>query len=259
MRAGTSIPRRAASAGFTLIEVLVGLVLLSAFLGGIYTVAVGTIQAKRVIDRQAMVYTAGPEILDLIERDLRGAFLSAVKDRKGFVGRRESVGGVENTYVDLVTTTDSKVSVELDQEFHRSDVTEIGYRLRPSDEFSGLLELYRREEIFFDDEPLKGGQYYLVYDRLVSLVMEFFEKPEEGETTSSFSEEEGKEEWDSEKEQVLPYAVKVTLTVAAPVERGQDPDKEPPQYTFVRWILMSSAYDEVPKQEGEGDGGPRGG
>ena len=41
--------------GLTLIEVLVGLVLLSSFIGGIYTVAIGTMEARKKIQEVAAV------------------------------------------------------------------------------------------------------------------------------------------------------------------------------------------------------------
>ena len=52
--------RRHGERGLTLIEVLVGLVLLSSFIGGIYTVAIGTMQALKKIQE---LYSRSPQLL----------------------------------------------------------------------------------------------------------------------------------------------------------------------------------------------------
>lgn len=251
------------SRGFTLIEVLVGLVLLAAFIGGIYTVVVGSLVAKRKIDETAATYTAGPKILDLIERDLRHVLASGVKDNRFFKAQKQSVGGRDVTTFDMVTTTDSKVAVEVDDELTRSDVTEVGYRLKTSEDEPDMLDLYRREQFLFDDELVKGGQYYLVYDRVRSLKLSFFEDPNTGKTTSSLAKDEGFEEWDSEDKGVLPQAVKIELVLGPPaVTEGQavTPDTE---YRFVRWVTMPTAFDKAPQatndQENGGNGGNGGG
>ena len=248
--------RSRSESGFTLIEVLVGLALLSALLGGIYTVAVGSMVAKRTIQESA----AGPEILDLIERDLRAAYISGVKDRRAFKAQKQAVGGADVTILDLVTTTNSKVSVEIDKEWIRSDVTEVGYRMKTSSDFPDFLELYRREQFFFDDEPLAGGQYYLVYDRLISLKLTFFEAPDPNSTSSSRADTEGYEDWDTEdKEGKLPQAVKVVLVLASPPELLRPGAQDEAQYTFVRWVLLPNGFDKEPKATGDTDTGNPGG
>jgi prepilin-type N-terminal cleavage/methylation domain-containing protein len=240
------------TAGFTLVEILVGLVLLSAFLTGIYTVVIGTMVAKRTIEESAAVYTAGPEILDLIERDLRAAYTYDVKDGKAFKAQQVSVGGKNVTTLDMITTTNSKVAVEIDNELERSDITEVGYRLKTSDTFPDLLELYRREQLFYDDDLEKGGQYYLVYDRLVSLEIRFFDDPNADNTgenaapTSSVASTEGYEAWDSADKKGLPQAAKIKLVLGTPPELKRPGDNEERDYVFVRWVLFPTAFDKAP-------------
>jgi type II secretion system protein J len=246
--------------GFTLIEVLVGLVLLSAFVGGIYTIAIGTLQAKKKIEQTASIYTAGTEILDIIERDLRSTYFHGVRDMKALKAEMKSVRGEEATTIDLVTTVNSKNLVEINDEFVRSDITEVGYRLKENDDLDGMQELYRREQMFFDDEPLKGGKYYLVYDRVISLRIEFFEQPEEGESSdsSSSTEEEGETEWDTEEKKALPRSAKITLVLGVPPELAANPAQDDRRYNFIRWVMFPTAYDYVPKQNDQGPGGPGG-
>ena len=244
---------RSGERGLTLIEILVGLVLLSSFIAGIYTVAIGTMQARKKIQEVSAVYTAGSEILDLIEKDLRGAYIHGVKDKKAFAARMNTVNGEKCTVVDLVTTTNSKNYVEVGGEFVRSDVTEVGYRMKESDDFAGFAELYRREQPFFDDDPLKGGEYYLVYDRVVSMYMEFFEKPDEdSSSSSSAAEETGEEEWESDAEKGLPFAARITLVLGDPAELADNPEKSDRRRKFIRWVIFPTAYDEEPKRDDKG-------
>jgi prepilin-type N-terminal cleavage/methylation domain-containing protein len=248
-------------AGFTLVEVLVGITLLAVFLTGVYTVAIGTLRAKQRIDETAAIYTAGPEILDLIDRDLRGAYFHGVAEMKAMKAQRTSVGGTEVTIIDFVTTTNSKISREVDDREVRSDVTEIGYRLRRNDDFPGLLELYRREQFFFDDDLLKGGDYYLVYDRVRSLTLDFFERPEDDATASSIAADEGKEEWDSEDQKGLPRAVRIVLELGPPAELTSDLENDERFYRFVRWVMLPTSFDREPPgadDSGPGDSGPGG-
>jgi len=246
-------------AGFTLVEILVAITLLAVFLSGVYTVAIGTLQAKRMIDETSAVYTAGPEILDLIDRDLRGAYYHGVADLKAMKAQRTSVGGVEVTILDLITTSNSTITKEVDDREVRSDVTEVGYRLRQNDDFPGLLELYRREQFFFDDDPLKGGDYHKVYDRVRLLVIDFFEQQTEGETTSSISKEDGKETWDSEDAGGLPRAARITLELAPLPKVGLEEESDERFYRFVRWVMMPNAFDREPSGDDDtGPGGPGG-
>jgi prepilin-type N-terminal cleavage/methylation domain-containing protein len=250
-------PGRDHPGGFTVVEIMVGITLLAVLLTGVYTVAIGTLQAKRVIDETSAIYTAGPEILDLLDRDLRGAYYYGVADGKAMKAQRTNVGGTEVTIIDLITTSDSKITKEVDDREVRSDVTEIGYRLRRNDDFPGLLELYRREQFFFDDDPLKGGDYYLVYDRVRSIVIDFFEHEKEGETTSSIAKDEGKEDWDSEDDGGLPRAVRITIELAAPEKAGEPDEGDERYYRFVRWVLLPNAFDRMPAGgDDTGPGGP---
>ena len=56
------------------------------------------------------------------------------------------------------------------------------------------LELWRREDFFVDDDPTEGGQYTLIYDRIRSFELTYFDRPERG---SGPTNSEGIEEWDS--------------------------------------------------------------
>jgi type II secretion system protein J len=243
------------TAGFTLIEVIVALALLGLLTVGAYTVAVGTMKAKIRINEASAVYTAGPTILDIVERDIRGAYLHGVRDLKALKAIRQSLGGAECTLLDLVTTTRSRTSQRVEDRDVRADVTEVGYRLRRSDLFADYLELYRREQFFFDDDLAHGGDYYLVYDRVKSFTVDFFEARGEEETVSSIARDEGKETWDSEDAKAFPQAARITVELGPPAEVSDDPSGDERTFRFVRWVMFPTAYDRKPPEDPEAPGG----
>ena len=72
----------------------------------------------------------------------RGDRRFLIEDLRAFKAQTESRAGIDVTTMDMVTTVDSKVSVDVSGERVRSDVTEVGYRVRESDDYPGVLELF---------------------------------------------------------------------------------------------------------------------
>ena len=56
----------------------------------------------------------------------------------------------------------------------RSDVHEVGYRLRPNPTDDDFLEIYRREDFGVDDEPFDGGNYTFLHDRVKRFDVQVF-------------------------------------------------------------------------------------
>ncbi|MCU0727534.1 MAG: hypothetical protein MUE73_17390, partial [Planctomycetes bacterium] len=101
-----------------------------------------------------------------------------------------------------------------------------------------------------------GGDYYLVYDRVKSFTVDFYEAPGEEETVSSIARDEGKETWDSEEAKALPRAARVTVELGPPAEVSDDPSTDERTFRFVRWVLFPTAYDRAPapKEDPPGSG-----
>jgi hypothetical protein len=121
---------------------------------------------------------AGPAILDLVERDLRGIFLyDRPKDELLRVKNRV-VYGLDADSLDFVCTTDSLSPVLLNQQdrYVRSDYCEVGYRCRPNPADDNFLELYRRESLGVDDEPFDGGTYTFLHDRVKHFDVEVYDE-----------------------------------------------------------------------------------
>jgi hypothetical protein len=81
---------------------------------------------------------------------------------------------------------------------------EVGYLTLSDPEDSNFMILYKREDLFIDDEPLKGGRLLKLYHRVKSFNVTYFDG------------EEWKTEWNNKKNGGLPKAVRIELVLALP-------------------------------------------
>ncbi len=179
---------RHARAGFTLIEVLVTLLIV----GGIMLAITQILEAARIsrdtIHNIQETQLAGPAIMDLIERDLRGLVIydRPAEELLRVVNRVEA--GLDADSLDFVTSTDSLVATEIENRWVRCDVNEVGYRLRPSPD-DDFLELYRREGFGVDEAPFEGGAFTFLHGRVKNFEIQVFkEDGPEAEPLDSWNE-----------------------------------------------------------------------
>lgn len=237
-------PRGRASAGFTLLELMISislLVFLSAIMGQIIT---GTMRGADSANEQLLAPKMANAIFQPIFKDFRYVYYGGLTGDAGFRGSNDTLGGQDADRVNFVTTRRTRTigvdeSGRLSEKDRISPVTEVGYALRHSDTNPGYRELWRREDYFVDDKPSDGGQYSLVYDRVRSLSFRYFPIPEQAQVR------EGNEEWDSSIKKGLPYAILMRLEFDVPgteTESGRAQiDQLEPQVIY-RIILLRGAY-----------------
>jgi len=243
--------RRSAERGFTLVEILAVILLTGLVMYAVYSVLFSTLKARRFVDNAVGVYEVGPQIIDLVVEDLNGVAFGLVEENKGLKGGVQNVGGTDVSYLDLVTTRDSRTinpSASIDGELH-SDLTEIGYHLVESTNYPGYLELYRREEWGVDDKPLADGLYHKVYDRIKEFTLEYVEAGKED--ADSFDDS-----WDTSDKKRLPRAIKLRVTLVVGDPEQLEKLGETGEHTFERTIVLP-AGDDIPEQSGQ-PGGPGG-
>jgi prepilin-type N-terminal cleavage/methylation domain-containing protein len=173
-----AFPRRpAARSGFTLVEVLLVLLIMSGILVTISQILSAARTSRDTIHNIRETQLAGPAILDLIENDLRALYTFNTDEKRVFRMTDRVVGGLDADRLDLVTTTDSLV-LERDSSdrFLRADVNEVGYCLRPNPDDNDFLEMYRREGFGVDDAPFESGTYTFLHDRIVAFDVRVFEE-----------------------------------------------------------------------------------
>ncbi len=242
-------PRAGSRAGFTLLEVLAVIMITSLVMYAVYSVLFSTLMAREAVDEAVGVYEVGPNIADLIVGDLQGLAMGLVAENKALKGGVQTVGGIEVSYVDFLTTRDSRtINPNVDDAEIHSDVTEIGYRLVPSENYPDFLELYRREEWGVDDQPLADGLFHKVYDRVKEFRLEYIEAGKEDVDTYD-------DTWDTTAKKRLPRAIKIHITIVSGDPEVLKRREESGEFTFERVVVLPGG-DDVPEQsDPPGNGG----
>jgi prepilin-type N-terminal cleavage/methylation domain-containing protein len=241
------LPATRAPRGFTLVEVMVGALVLGIFVSFVYGAVVSAFQVRSVVQTTTSAMATGTMAIEIVARDLENTFHRPIDGENPF--KAEEDGG-ERSRVVFLTTTDSRSQLEIDRVLVRSDVCEVGYRTR---QVEGGLALYRREDFAVDGKPLEGGDWFKVAAGVREFRLEWFEKrPSEMEEGD---EEEGVPTWDAKAKSKLPRAAKVTLVLEG---LSSDPARadELATYRFTRWVLLPGADDASPTTEAPPAQGP---
>jgi len=171
------VDTRRGRAGFTLVEVLLTLLIMSGIMVALTQILTAARTSRDTIHNIEETTLAGPAVMDLIERDLRGI---ATFDRTRQLHLRVKnrvLLGMDADSIDFVTSTDSLASFQMEDRFVKSDQNEVGYRLRPNptspDQF---LEIYRREGFGVDDDPFEDGTFMFLHDRVKGFDVQCFAK-----------------------------------------------------------------------------------
>ena len=258
--------------GFTLLEILVSTALFALLMGAYYSAFSNVLMLEEYARHQRAFSSVGPAVLDLIEDDILSTYthpneLAAYP----FRGENDSLGSEPADRMQFVARRASIAQEEFfgRDNWVRSPVNEVGYRMgRGKASLGDVRRLYRRESYYVDDSPLQGGNYYEVYDRVVSFDIQYvgYRAEEEARTDSSTLGESNLdkfESWDSEERKGLPSALIVTIVIEAPQitrDGGRDRDEfavARSRRTFVR-IIPLVQMDDVKPQAGDTNTQPDG-
>lgn len=205
--------RRAADrgrAGFTLIEVLVTVLIMGMLMVSITQILSSVRMSRDTIHNIQETQLAGPAILDLIERDLRGLVTCNIPLENQIRIRNHVMLGQDGDSIDFITTTDSLLWTYDGDRAVRADINEVGYRLRTSPENDDFLEIYRREDFGLDeDEPYDGGGYMFLHDRIKSF--DILAYAEDGIDAEEF--EDWNTEYADDEFRGVPAWIEITLTL----------------------------------------------
>ncbi len=231
--------------GLTLLEVLVATALLAVFFSMVYTIVASTVAERDKIEADATPYAVGPAVMDLVTEDLRAALIEPYKDYNVFHAESETDNGEACTKLDFVTVVPSRARVRVQDDLVSARINEVGYHLRRSETAQGFYALYRREDMGVDGDPLLGGKFYKLADRVKVFRVDFFaDDPGDPSTDDA----KGEVEWDAKTEKRLPFGCRVTVTLVG--ETPTDGTSELPEYTFVAYVLAASRHDKSDQQQG---------
>lgn len=239
-RAGTT----SCQAGFTLIEVLLAIAITATVMLTVGTTFHIMLNARDVVDDLAESSEAGPRILNLIERDLRGLWTYNIRNNKVFKGTPSDVNGRDADRMDFLTTTDSVGTVmDLQSIAHKPTINEVGYWFKPNQHFRDVFELWRREDPMVDREINTEGSFQLVHDRIKSFKIRYFE-------TLGYGAEELLE-WDSSTEDRLPKRIKIEFIIERRrssrnvVSDIEVADFEGAEKSYVRHFVFDDRLDDI--------------
>jgi prepilin-type N-terminal cleavage/methylation domain-containing protein len=153
-------------AGFTLVEVVLTLLIISGILLSMTQLLMATRRSRDTIHNIKEHQLAGPAVLDLIEADLRGLITYNRTKLLHIFIRDDVMSGLDADRLDFLTSTDNLAVVYEDDFPVVYDVNEVGYLLRPNPEYDEFLEIYRREDPGVDEEPFADGTFQFLHDRV---------------------------------------------------------------------------------------------
>ncbi len=219
--------------GFTLIEIVVALTILSALVAMVLTSMQLTVRGRDDLLERLRRPKVANAIISQVVKDLRYLWFGGLTGNAGFVGRSQQVGGRDGDRIDFVTARLAR-TVPLDEENRSEDapqaqLAEVGYALRPNED-GQHIELWRREDAYVDADPTEGGSYTLIYDRIREVSWTYYDRPGEAQDAK------GQEEWDSRVKKRVPYALILQLSFDA--EESGDARTETEPQKVVRIFLL---------------------
>jgi len=217
------IVRPASNSGFTLIEIIVAIGVLTIFIGVIYSTFFGTIRAIRTTEALSDSFQPARIVLEKIARDLKGS-VHVTNDPRYVFNGIDSYGDDPNLdRIDFITIANT-IS---DDAAPQSDLAEISYYIDPDYIREGYL--VRRTDVYPDKEPDKGGDLKIIAEGITGLNFKYFlvekqtddaalsdvEKEEQKKTAWELLEDEENwhDDWDWKKRNFMPILVKIDLSL----------------------------------------------
>ena len=205
-------------AGFTLIELVISVALMSMIMAGAYICLDAGIETQRLVDSREAAFQNARVAMALLTADLRAACPIA-KDFD-FVGLRRTLGEVQADNLDFATHHFTP------RRPREGDWCEVSYFLE-KDRESGQLSLWRRRDSAPDNEPFSGGVREEIAEGLAGLRLEYYDG---FEWFDEWGDPNGRAKGrESFKERTnlsgLPEAVRITMRFNADAE-VQEPGAE---------------------------------
>jgi len=230
-------PGRAARAGFTLVEALVAITILSLVTALVWTGFSQTSRNKSRVERQVDRYHVIQLTLERMARELSMAYVSAqVNPTPSLQTVRTAFVGSDRPNRDRIDFT-SFSHRRLYRDAHESDQNELSYFVTDHPDDRSRRVLARREQNRIDDEPREGGTVQIMVDDIESFELEYLD-PVSGEWLQS---------WDTTQPTLqpnrLPAQVKILLEVADPLDPRETTTFGTRVSIPLTWALNHATYN----------------
>ncbi|MFN0060396.1 MAG: prepilin-type N-terminal cleavage/methylation domain-containing protein [Planctomycetota bacterium] len=216
---------KASRAGFTLLEVVIVIGIFGLVLVGAYQILDQTLQAEQLVEKMTSSGKYGQAILGLIRRDLQSAVFKG-HGKQIFLGEDHGESPSASDTLHFITT--APVGPPPDGVEWSGEFAGVGYALGRGED--GVFTLFRRVKHNTREDPLDGGRYEPVYERMKSLSFQYLDRgsewvtswnaeerlPADDDNTEDIEAEEGMEEAPS------------GLSGDTPDESDDESEEEPP-------------------------------
>lgn len=207
------------STGFTLIEVLIAVFIMSVVMSTVYAAYTGTYRIIQGSEYQGEIYTMARITMDRMTRDLEA--MSLYREKAEFISRPAELGRRDN----LEISFRARAHLGFNEANTTGAMTAVRYRMEEGKDGNSYV-LYRDEDpILQEDVNNIGETGFAVCDRIKSVEYRFYDsKGREYESWDSHSSGE------SQKDQA-PLMVSITLHM-------MNPDDEEKSYTFTTRVYI---------------------
>jgi len=250
---GGGEPRTRRPAGFTMLEVLVSVAILSGLTAIVWVTINNMFRTRDFVKKRYERYQVVRVALDRMSSELASAYVasSAHGAEAQFEGQQQaSGGGGEGSDEQQIADRSARARREpvefgMQGDDDRLDFTcfghlrtvedertshhaEIGYQIKSVRNERGELvdTLVRREDTTIDDDITQGGKVYTLIPNVKEIEFEYWDP---GEVDLGTEEEMGRGRWvnswdtrDSQHDDRLPFRVRITITLPAQGPRGQE-------------------------------------
>lgn len=152
--------------GFTLVELLISVSLMSGVLAASYICLQAALTSRSLVEDRSDAIQTGRVIMNLIATDLRAAH--RISDQHTILGLDRTLEGIEADNIDFVTRHHQpKLPVE-------ADFCETSYFVIKNPETARFV-LLRRQDPLPDDEPIAGGQREVLVEDVLGLKFEYYD------------------------------------------------------------------------------------
>jgi len=198
------------SKGFTIVEILVAVTILSVILTIIYGAFASSAKSIIICRKRSDIYQIARLSLHRMAEDISCAFPPKDPNPQniqiGFIGEDEELDGMPSDRLDFISTSHLKSG----QGLRNPGLYEIGYHIDIDPDTDEHI-LFRREDDSIDDEIQKGGIALELAERIKGLDFKYYD--EEGEEA---------DEWYSDDKKSLPRMVKIVLSLEDENEKMLD-------------------------------------